>query len=116
MLKISERIDPDRTILTLQGRLDFSARTTFQSAIRQVRASNTSQIILDMAGVSFIDSSGFGWLMVTHHELQNAQQHLILIVPSGPLLSVIKLVELDRLMTIVPTEEDVPVPTAATHS
>ncbi len=48
--------------LTLAGRLDFSARRTFSSAIEDCYQAKKHHIILNLEDVVFIDSSGLGMI------------------------------------------------------
>lgn len=46
------------TVLTLSGRLDFQARHAYQSAVKESESQNPRHTILNMEGVTFINSAG----------------------------------------------------------
>ena len=82
-MQITERVELDRTILTLSGRFDAHARLPFQAAIEQAKRSNPNQIILDFSNVSFINSVGLGLIMLALKDLKEVHICLSLQVVEG---------------------------------
>ncbi len=63
-LKINIRETPDAVILDLNGRITLGpALTELRDAIREALAGDQKNILLNLADVSYIDSSGLGQLI-----------------------------------------------------
>ena len=66
-LHISERNDGETTILNLEGKVLLGEESAaLRDAIRRLLDSGQKRILLNMAGVSAIDSSGLGTLVSCH--------------------------------------------------
>ncbi|MDH5427526.1 MAG: HDOD domain-containing protein [Nitrospirota bacterium] len=100
MLKITERVEGDRTILTLSGRFDFRARQPFQASLDQAKRSNPRQIILDFSEVPFINSAGLGLLLVAHKHLQEVNIELSCKVSVGYVWQVLTLAHIGQTIPI----------------
>ncbi|MGB0910309.1 MAG: STAS domain-containing protein [Nitrospirales bacterium] len=78
-MQITTESTRDTMTLTLTGRLDFSARRTFSSAIQDGYGQNTRHIILNLQDVKFIDSSGLGMIhrCIMESETKNVKISII---------------------------------------
>lgn len=71
-LYLNQRRVADVTILDLKGRIRIGGGTvSLHKAIRCLAEEGNVQILLSLAGVSFIDSSGLGELISSHITLNN---------------------------------------------
>jgi anti-anti-sigma factor len=59
-LTISERWDADVAIATVRGEIDISTVSIFSEQLGRLAGKNPQRLVIDLAGVSFIDSSGLG--------------------------------------------------------
>jgi anti-anti-sigma factor len=101
MIQITDRVEADRTILTLSGRFEFQARQPFQTAIENAKRSNPRQIILNFSEVPFINSAGLGLLMVAHTSLQKDNIRLSLeVTEEGYVLQVLTLANIGQKIPI----------------
>jgi len=66
LLMIKPGSDPAE--LTLTGDFTISTSPLVRSAIAELRQQSPDRIVIDLAGVSFIDSRGLGTLLAAHHE------------------------------------------------
>jgi anti-sigma B factor antagonist len=58
--------------VAIDGELDMAGAFKLEPAIDQVIAENdVAELVLDLAGVSFIDSAGLGSLLSTHERLND---------------------------------------------
>jgi stage II sporulation protein AA (anti-sigma F factor antagonist) len=75
---------PGAAELTLAGDLDMSATFRLEPAIdRLLKSDEVSEIVLDLGGVEFVDSSGLGLLLETYDRTQQADVRMS-IVPGRP--------------------------------
>ena len=59
-MRITTSSDHNSMTFSLSGRLDFNARHTLKPAIQESYDAQKRNIILDLTGVTFIDSAGIG--------------------------------------------------------
>lgn len=57
-LQIDQRQESDRVVLTLTGELDMANAPLLQSAVEEPPLAETKTVVLDLQGLSFLDSTG----------------------------------------------------------
>ena len=60
-------IGPDPNELTISGELDLGTADLLQSAIEGLRSAGETDVVLDTAGVSFVDSRGLRTMLLALH-------------------------------------------------
>lgn len=90
-LRITRRLQSGVTVLRLDGELDLASAPELSAAVRQAFGGATRPVVLDMAAVGFIDSTGVRTLLEAQHV---AGQDLVLMAPSGPVTRVLDLTRL----------------------
>ena len=63
-------------VLVLNGELDPATASTFDAAVDKVLAEGATELVVDMAGLSFIDSSGLRSLISAHKRTEPAPLRL----------------------------------------
>ena len=58
--------DDDRPLVTITGDLDVGSSAALTTAIDGLVGEDTGYVVVDLAGVPFMDSSGFGALLGIH--------------------------------------------------
>jgi len=90
----------DCDIVALSGRLNGASAPEFKQRIRQIVESGKPKLILDMAGVTFIDSSGLSALISGLKATREAGGFLRLASLGSQVTAVIKLMMLDRVFDV----------------
>jgi anti-sigma B factor antagonist len=71
-LQISEKQIDGVTVLGFEGRITLGDESNqLRTKVKEVLGKGKSQIVLDLAGVSYIDSAGLGMLMAGYASAQN---------------------------------------------
>jgi anti-sigma B factor antagonist len=65
--------------LALRGELDLEHAYTFDEELRRVEAGKPSCVVLDLRGLSFVDSSGLGRLLAARHRARRDRRRLVLV-------------------------------------
>ncbi|PKL07232.1 MAG: anti-anti-sigma factor [Spirochaetae bacterium HGW-Spirochaetae-9] len=99
-LVIEEKNGEGCDIVALSGRLNGASAPEFKQRIRQIVEGGKSRLILDMAGVSFIDSSGLSALISGLKATREAGGFLRLASLGSQVAAVIKLMMLDRVFDV----------------
>jgi anti-sigma B factor antagonist len=80
IIEVSE--DGDDTVLVLRGELDPHTAPRLRDKIEQALAAGRVNVVLDLAGLSFIDSSGLRVIISAHKDTAERHGHLVLRSPS----------------------------------
>ena len=74
--------NPGPVIIHLDGELDPHTAPTLQDALDEVTRGGASQVVLDLAELRFIDSSGLRVVISAHRALSDGGGQLVLRSPS----------------------------------
>ena len=103
-LQISIRESSDVTILDLQGRVTIgNGRFLLSVHLRKLVANGVRKLLLNLADVTQLDSSGISALVGTHVSLSRQGGSLKLLCPCGRVQDVLRVM---RVADIIPTFED----------
>lgn len=88
--------------LALSGRLEAAGTQSFHSTCRRLLSdAGRGPVVLDLSGLSYIDSGGIGALMVMHDRAQTEGRSLALANCNGDVIKVLKLLNLHRVLNLV---------------
>lgn len=89
-------------VVTLSGEIDVAAAPTVRERLEQA-ASRDGTLIVDLTGVSFIDSTALGVLIGIHKQRAGADAGMRLVVSEPRILKVFEITGLTDLFDIVPS-------------
>jgi anti-sigma B factor antagonist len=92
-------------VRVLESRMDIRDVDDFKAAMAGYIGKGSKLIALDLSGVDFIDSSGLG-AIVSSLKLLGGEGDLVISGATPTVLSLFKLTRIDRVFTLVETEED----------
>jgi anti-sigma B factor antagonist len=93
-------------VLPLEGEIDLHVSPRVERALASIIANRPTQVVVDLSGVTFIDSSG---LAVLIHALQTVQEYggkLTLTGIKDDILSILEMARLDQLFLIDPGDDE----------
>lgn len=88
----------DVAVADVNGRLDLVSAGIFSAAVTRTVASGRSKIIVDLAHVPFIDSSGLGALVGALKRTRDAGGELRIAGALPDVLDILTLMRLDRVL------------------
>jgi anti-sigma B factor antagonist len=88
----------DVTVVRLDGRLDLLTAPRVRDHLSDALAGNQSRVIVDLADVSFIDSSGLGALIGALKAARQGGGDLRIARPSSQARLILELTSLDRVL------------------
>ena len=101
---ISQNQIEDLDVLVLKGRLDAASAKELKGRVNALVQENRVKLIIDMAGVDFIDSSGLGSLVSSLRKVNEKQGDIKVVALQKQVRSVF---ELTRLHCIFGISDDV---------
>ena len=87
-------------MLALTGDIDIHTAPQVRDCLASLQADGTTSIVVDLAGVSFLDSSALGALVAAHRDLTSAGGRLKLAAPRPHVLKVFRITRLTDVMPI----------------
>ncbi|MEF9904571.1 STAS domain-containing protein [Streptomyces sp. P9-A2] len=88
-------------VLHLTGEIDHHTCEPLRQALNTLTA-DRPRVVVDMSGVTFMDSSGINTLIVAYKNVTAADGWIRLAAPTVPVLRVLRLVRVDELITCYP--------------
>ena len=103
----TRKTDAGITVVVPNGRLDVAGAPTLKAAIGEaVKDDGTPRLIIDMEGVSFVDSTGLGSVIAALKLVRGSKGDIRLAAPNQQVRVVLELTTLDRVFAYYPTVED----------
>jgi len=87
--------DRGRVIVELHGELDISAVDAVQEALDELHAAGWSSVVMDLRGLTFIDSMGLGLLLKAERQARRADAAFAIVDGSPAVARLLEVVGLD---------------------
>lgn len=94
------------TVMEVTGELDLSTSPQLADRLQQMLQDGARQVVIDMAGVSFMDSTALGALVVAHRDLNERGGLLSLAGVRRPIRNVLAITSVDRIIDVFDTVQD----------
>ena len=104
-METHERPVPNGVILDLIGDLIYSNREPFKTAVEAIREKGCRHLILNMAGVRFVDSSGLGLLALVAQHFAVSQGTVSLVQPQTYVREIMTLANITQLIPVYDHEQ-----------
>ena len=99
-LNVDTSVLDGQAVLHLRGEIDYGSVDRLDEALESVQAQKVSMIILDLAGLTFIDTSGLNRLVVALKHQRQTGGEIVLRSPSPQTRRVLEIVGLNQVFTI----------------
>jgi anti-sigma B factor antagonist len=93
-------LDGNAFVVSLTGEIDLHTAPELKRALDGVIQLGGTSAVVDLADVSFIDSTTLGVLLRTYSELQGLGGRLVLVASDRRILRTLELTGLDRVLPI----------------
>ena len=104
--QISEKqLSPKNAVITLSGRLTAATAPQLRDKIKQFVEADTTELLLDIHAVTFLDSSGLAAMVSGLKSARERGGWLRLAGAAPQVASVFKLTMLDRVFELYPSVE-----------
>ncbi|UXY40544.1 STAS domain-containing protein [Streptomyces albidocamelliae] len=89
------------TVIALSGQIDYTDREQLQQALAPP-GSHPLRVVVDLSGVTFMDSTGLNLLIGAYHALTAAHGWLRLAEPAETVTRALQITGIDRLIPCYP--------------
>lgn len=104
-LRIEIDEDAGGVLLRLRGEIDLNTSPTLRARLLEVVETPTSRVLVDLSGLSYMDSSGVGTLVDFKRRLDQRKSALVLFGLQSRVRSLLEITRLDRYFKIADTLE-----------
>ncbi|HEV2636687.1 MAG TPA: STAS domain-containing protein [Actinocrinis sp.] len=111
-LNLTIRPTSDGAVIALVGDLDYDSAATLRAAVATITLRPGQVLTLDLAALTFCDSSGITALVTAHHHAQTREAEMILANIPAHTDRVLRFVGLDQILGIRPITTPAPEPPA----
>jgi anti-sigma B factor antagonist len=94
------------TTLQLKGRLDLNSSSQLKEHIKGLLKQGTANVILDLCGVDFINSSGLGTLVSILKDVRIVKGRMVLCNLAQYVQEIFEVTQLSHIFDIYPTAEE----------
>jgi anti-anti-sigma factor len=105
-MQTKERPVPNGVILEMTGDLTYANREHFKAAVEAVRQRGCRHLILNMAEVRFVDSSGLGLLALVSQNFKLTQGKVSMLKPQSYVREIMTLANIPKLIPVYDNEQD----------
>jgi anti-sigma B factor antagonist len=92
-------------LIAITGELDIAATPELSTVMLMAARSPGSLVVLDVAGVDFIDSSALGTLLKAGGEIESAGKRLRIVCAGGPVRQLLEMTNLTNRFQLCPTRD-----------
>jgi anti-sigma B factor antagonist len=101
-LKVSTRSQGSRTIMSLGGEIDlYTAPRLHGELVSLLSGESPVQVIVDMSGVEFCDSTGMNVLLAAHRKAREQGGDLELAAPRPAIRKILQVTGLESVFTVL---------------
>jgi anti-anti-sigma factor len=105
-MQIERSLVQDAVVVRLEGRFEFGTRNEYKRLIGQIVQEGFRRLIVNLEGVTFLDSSALGLLLLTDQNFKLKKGTFSLVKPTGYVRQVIELANLPRVIPIFDSIEE----------
>ena len=104
-LSLATRTVAEHTVLEVGGEVDVYTAPRLRERLVELVDAGARNVIVDLGGVEFLDSTGLGVLVGAMKRLRVANGRFALVCSKEPLLKIFRITALDQVFPIYPTIE-----------
>jgi anti-sigma B factor antagonist len=105
-LTVNVRQDGARTIVEVEGELDLHTAPTLKSKLTELIDSGHIDLVVDLDGLEFFDSTGLGVLVAAHRKVQELNGSFRLACTQPRVLRVLSITKTTELFSIYASQAD----------
>ena len=105
-MQTKERPVLNGVVLELTGDLTYANREQFKTAVEAIRQKGCRHLILNMAEVRFVDSSGLGLLALVSQNFKLSQGKVSMLKPQSYVREIMSLANIQKLIPVYDNEQD----------
>jgi anti-sigma B factor antagonist len=106
VLDVQVRHEAGCAVVTVTGEVDAYTHAELRARLLDADAQGAANVIIDAAGIEFIDSSGIGALIGAHKRAVRRRGHLLIAAPEERFSKMLRIMGLHRVFLVVDSVKD----------
>ncbi len=102
-LNLNTRTQAEHTVLEVSGEVDVYTAPALRDRITDLLDAGRHRLVVDLAGVEFLDSTGLGVLVAGLNRAREVGGTLDLVCPQERVLKLFRITGLDEVFAVHPT-------------
>ncbi|HBP88762.1 MAG: STAS domain-containing protein [Nitrospira sp.] len=94
------------TVVDFHGRLDIHSRWHVKAIINQCCHTELEHLILNLKGLTFVDSAGLGLLVLCSYQFKGLHRRITWIQPQGYVGELLQTLQIHELISVYQSEQD----------
>ncbi len=94
------------TVVDFHGRLDMHSRWHVKAIMNQCLHTEQEHLILNLQGLTFVDSTSLGFLVLSSQKFKELRRRISWIQPKGAVGELVQSLRLQDLIVICETEQE----------
>ena len=107
---IEERVDRGRPVISVTGEIDVATAPQLRECLHRVIARGQATVVLDLLGVTFLDSTALGVLVGALKRCRELGGELHIVVSDARIKKIFEITGLNTIFAIVSTPAEVGAP------
>ena len=99
------RLDDGTHVLAVRGELDLYSTPQLTAELETI-AGEPTNVVVDLAEVSFMDSTALGAILLASRRLRDANRRLALVSPVAATTKLLTMVGIDRVVPVVESRDE----------
>lgn len=105
-MNISAESRENCTVLRLEGRLDLNSSSKLKEQVKELVSEGSTNIVLDLGGVGFVNSSGLGTLVSILKDVRIVKGQMVLCKPAQYVQEIFEITQLSHIFDIYANENE----------
>jgi stage II sporulation protein AA (anti-sigma F factor antagonist) len=98
---VESRVEDDRAVVTVRGDFDLQVAERVVNEIAKVEERSPTLLVIDLSGLSFLDSSGMGVIAAAQARAVEAGRRIVLVKPPYTVRRAFELSGFDDVIEVV---------------
>ncbi len=96
----------DVTVVAAEGEVDVASVAALRERLVELAVEGRVHVVLDLNGVSFLDSMGLGAIIATRRKFKSLGGQLVLACSAPVILKLLRLTSLDKVVPLYATVDE----------
>lgn len=105
-MKIEQEVLNKGAVIAPEGELDASTVPAVRRVFEQVLEARPARVVMDLSGITFLDSTGVGLLAFCHRKLKQHNATLVLAAAHDQPLETLTMLHFSKVVNICDTREN----------
>jgi len=99
----TEHVDGRIPVVSVMGEVDMATAPAFEQSLLDAADGGTDQVVVDLSGCSYFDSTGLKVLLATRRHLDPMNRRLSVVMSNPNMLEIFRITGFDRRFEIHPS-------------